>query len=264
MKIAIASDIHLEFGMIDDEIFENVDAEVLVLAGDIGIHRWFKRKDAAIIDFFEYNCLKNFEHVIYIMGNHEHYKGLFNDTAKFIRECIPEKVHFLDREYAFINDVKFVGCTLWTNYNNTDPLAMYKARQKINDHRVIKYKVDNRYRKFLPEDALTTHIQDLHFIKEELKFSNIFETKVVVVTHHLPVQECIPQRFRETVYHDNNGAYANHLEEFILEYEPTLWIHGHTHDSVDIELGNTRIVCNPRGYFGVEKTDDYQLKIVEI
>jgi len=264
MKIAIASDLHLEFGMIEKEVFENIDAETLVLAGDIDTYRHFKSKDADTVKFFEM-CVNNFENVIYVMGNHEHYRGTFDKTADYIRECIPETIHFLDRTHLKIKGVDFLGATLWTNYNNRDYFSMNKAQQGMNDHKVIK-KIElvrgvENYRKFRTTDAANQYDKDLKFLTEYL---SKLRGPTVVITHHLPVQGCIPERFQGQKFHDINGGFANHLENFILDNKPTLWIHGHTHDPVDIELGDTRIVCNPRGYVGHEITAGYQLKIVEI
>ena len=69
MKIALASDIHLEFGPISLKNEESAD--VLVLSGDICVAKRFEEIEEV---FFE-ECSKQFSNVIYIMGNHEHYGG---------------------------------------------------------------------------------------------------------------------------------------------------------------------------------------------
>ncbi|MGH8196257.1 MAG: hypothetical protein ACREQ8_17955 [Woeseiaceae bacterium] len=43
---------------------------------------------------------------------------------------------------------------------------------------------------------------------------------------------------------------ASRLDGLIEQFQPTLWIHGHTHEPSDYELFRTRVVCNPRGYPG--------------
>ena len=78
--------------------------------------------------------------------------------------------------------------------------------------------------------------------------------KVVVVTHHLPSFQSIPERFRGESL---NGAYASELFEDIMETQPDIWCHGHTHGSSDYMIGNTRILCNPRGYHGHELNPDF-------
>ena len=84
MKIQLASDVHLEFGPIS---FDNHGADVLVLSGDICVAADLKAlndvdvfdrfgRSATIHTFFQ-ECCARFKHVIYIMGNHEHYHGDF-------------------------------------------------------------------------------------------------------------------------------------------------------------------------------------------
>jgi Icc-related predicted phosphoesterase len=80
------------------------------------------------------------------------------------------------------------------------------------------------------------------FIDSALKVDPI---KTVVVTHHLPHARSIPSRFHDDLL---NAAYASDLSDVIESGRPALWVHGHTHDSCDYQVGDTRIVCNPRGY----------------
>ena len=48
----------------------------------------------------------------------------------------------------------------------------------------------------------------------------------------------------------------------MAEERVVLWVHGHTHDAHDYVLNDTRIVCNPRGYFGYERSEDYKSDLV--
>ena len=48
------------------------------------------------------------------------------------------------------------------------------------------------------------------------------------------------------------------MNDFILEHQPRLWIHGHTHESFDYEIGKTRVVCNPRGYASTEENKEFR------
>ncbi len=74
-----------------------------------------------------------------------------------------------------------------------------------------------------------------------------FAGPTVVITHHLPALKSIAPRYANDPL---NPAFASRLEGVIVRYQPTLWIHGHTHDRCDYELFRTRVVCNPRGYPG--------------
>lgn len=268
MKIAIASDLHLEFGFLEDHIVEEAaqEAKILVLAGDIDTHRHMRRQDLATLDFFKM-VNEKFETVLYVLGNHDHYDGLFNDTAMYVQKMIDDNdlnnIFLLNRGIKYIDGVKFIGATMWTDYNNRDWFAMHKAKNQMNDHRCIKFKVGEKYRKWMPEDAAIEHDKDVNFIKSELAKVDD-DTETVVITHHLPTQACIPEKFRDAKWRDLNGAYANNLETLIDVLAPTLWIHGHTHDAVDMMCSKTRIVCNPRGYKTHQNTENYQFKIVEI
>jgi hypothetical protein len=82
--------------------------------------------------------------------------------------------------------------------------------------------------------------------------------KKVIVTHFLPAEVCISPRFQgEGLL---NYYFANAHDEWISTLSDTTWIFGHTHDRVDLKLGDTRLLCNPYGYFGreVNSAFDYQ------
>ena len=129
MKIALGSDIHLEFGDINLQNTENVD--VLILSGDIMVAIDLGKPDQnnflegarsiRFVDFFK-RCSFQFPHVIYIMGNHEHYHGDFATTGTKIRSMLESNflsnVYFLDKETKVIDDVTFVGGTLWTDMSS--------------------------------------------------------------------------------------------------------------------------------------------------
>lgn len=295
MKIAIASDIHLEFG---DLIIKNEHgADVLLLSGDICVAADIGRPDPnnfmegarsnRIVDFFK-RCSFQFPHVIYILGNHEHYHGDFVTTADRIRSMLASdqlsNVYLLDNEIRVIDDVTFIGGTLWTDMNRRDPLTLYHMTSMMNDFRSVKnsgrtvsYKtyeqingVDNRERPvfrervatFSPEDAADEHDRFRGYIQQIVQGRP--EQKFVVVGHHAPSRLSTHPRYA----HDTimNGGYSSSLDDFILDHpQIRLWTHGHTHEDFDYMIGSTRIVCNPRGYVNYEsRADTWQLKYVDI
>ena len=149
MKIAIASDLHLEFG--DINIRNDSNADVLVLSGDILVAADIGRPDPhnfmegarsnRYVDFFR-RCSFQFPHVIYILGNHEHYHGDFATTANLIQSMLESNmlsnVYLLDREVKVIDDVTFIGGTLWTDMNRRDPLTLYHMTSMMNDFRCVQ------------------------------------------------------------------------------------------------------------------------------
>jgi len=270
MKIAIASDLHLEFGDLD---FDNPEgAEVLILSGDILVVEDLREHDANNImgegtksqrwHAFMQRCSERFPHVIFVLGNHEHYHGNFSSSKTKLEQRFGylTNLHVLERDVVKINDVTFVGGTLWTDMNNGDALTMYHMTTMMNDFRVIWN--EGKGRKFRPQDAFEEH----HLMKQYI--STVVEgrptEKFVVCGHHAPSHLSIHPRYGDDQI--MNGGYYSDMSEFILDRpQVKLWTHGHTHHPFDYMIGSTRIVCNPRGYIGHEpEADSWQLKTVEI
>jgi Icc-related predicted phosphoesterase len=266
MKIQLVSDLHLEFADIN---IQNLNgADVLILSGDICLaqdlhdHPQAHPADPTVIpnlgrrqaaaqryrDFFK-RCSFQFPHVIYVMGNHEHYHGKFDLSAKYIQDEFDTmgltNVYLLDNGVKKIDDVTFIGCTLWTDMNNMDALTLYHIEQMLNDFNTIRIAKEN-FKKFLPKRAAIEHIKSKQYIQLMLQELNDND-KAVVVGHHAPSFLSIGEQYK----HDTlmNGGYASNLSEFILDHPKIkLWTHGHMHQNFDYVIGETRVVCNPRGY----------------
>jgi len=288
MKIAVASDIHLEFGDLD--IVNTDNAEVLILSGDICVAADLDMRDRRqtemgfaryrserFHDFFE-RCAANFPHVIYIMGNHEYYHSDFATALTDVRRKLAHlsNLYILEREIKVINDVTFIGGTLWTDMNNSDALTLYHMRTMMNDFRVIQNSAvpvhfrtqegefKTRVAKFSPEDAVTEHVKMKEYIQVVTAMLGKNTNKYVVVGHHAPSRLSTHEMYK----HDTimNGGYSSDMEEFIKERpQIRLWTHGHTHHPFDYMVGETRVVCNPRGYTGYEaRAEEWELLIVDI
>ena len=267
MKIKLVSDLHLEFSDINIQNTDNCD--VLILGGDICVAQdlhdhpeLVNSSDQAAIaagtglgrrqqaaqryrDFFK-RCSFQFPHVIYIAGNHEFYNGKFYAGIDYLREeCAKySNVYFLENDSKIIDDVTFVGATLWTDMNKGDPLTMHAIEGMMNDFRIIR----NDKRSFAPmsaRDVADRHARTLGYFRSVLAEQH--DRKFVVVGHHTPsFQSAHPMYAHETLM---NGGYHSDLSEFIMDHpQIKLWTHGHTHHPFDYKIGETRIVCNPRGY----------------
>ena len=305
MKIAIASDVHLEFG----DLFLNNEenADVLILSGDICVAADFRKSDPYGIlengktnrytDFFV-RCANEFKNVIYVAGNHEHYGGDYAETFTILREYLGSipNLHILDKEHVVIDDVTFIGGTLWTDMNAQDPVTLAHIRGVMNDFRIIQnstemvsyktmvnaydaygnIKLDEndqpiqqaefhkRPARFTPEDTVQDHKKMLQYIQVTTAMLGENPNKYVVVGHHAPSKASTHPRYQTEVI--MNGAYSSRLDQFILDHpQIKLWTHGHTHEDFDYMIGSTRVVCNPRGYINYEdRADDFKLKYVEI
>ena len=286
MKISVASDVHLEFGDID--IKNNQGAEVLILSGDICVAADLDMRDSRqtemgfaryrserFHEFFE-RCATNFPHVIYVMGNHEYYHSDFATELGEMRRKLAylPNLCILEREVKVIGDVTFIGGTLWTDMNNSDALTLYHMRTMMNDFRVItnsttpvnfrtqEGEFKTRVGKFSPEDAVEEHVKMKQYIKSVVQGNH--DQKYVVVGHHSPSRRSTHEMYA----HDTimNGGYSSDMDEFIQDHpQIKLWTHGHTHHNFDYVIGETRIVCNPRGYIKYEpQADTWQLQTVEV
>jgi len=294
VKVAVASDLHLEFG--DLEIDNDNKADVLILSGDILVAKDIAQRDPYGVMGPEYRsnryhdfmqrCSALFPHVIYVMGNHEHYNGDFAKTEKHLKDVLSylKNVYVLEKEIKIIDDVTFIGGTLWTDMNNGDSLTLYHMKGMMNDFRVVdnsnrmvSFKayeqingVDNREKpifkervaKFSPEDAFTEHANMKGYIQQITEGK--FDQKFVVCGHHSPSKQSTHPRYaNDTIM---NGGYSSDMDEFITDHpQIKLWTHGHTHHPFDYMVGETRVVCNPRGYINYEpQASDFKLLTVEV
>lgn len=247
MKLRIASDLHLEaFTGRDPQSLtvdflppREEDAEsVLVLAGDIS------SKPDQLVSFIGH-CEPRFKHVLYVPGNHEYYRNhyqRFNTDvrAHFAANSAKTTVACGDVVQVQIDDVIFILSTLWAD-GGLDDAERERVGRYLNDFYLIGY----REGRFTVPDMMYENTQ--HIKKIELALQAKSPNKKVVISHHMPSYRLCHPRFGN----ECNGGFASNLDHiFAGDNAPALWIHGHTHDTIDTKLWNTRIVCNPRGYRG--------------
>jgi Icc-related predicted phosphoesterase len=303
VRLAIASDIHLEFGSI--ELTNDQNADVLILAGDICVARDIelagknmysnRKRTDRYMEFFQ-QVSKAFPKVIYVVGNHEHYDGDVKYTNGILKRALAEfdNIHILEKETLELDDITFIGATIWTDMNGGDPLTLQGIKNAMNDFRcinnsnnmvsrkvplydnehlaanpegyvvrnVIGHKFKEEASKFTPTDAMDDHKQAIDYINHVV--ANDTTKKYVVVGHHAPSMQSCADRFRGDRI--MNGGFYTELGDFIA-YRPEikLWVHGHTHDTYDYVIGETRVVCNPRGYIGYEdRAEEFELLYVDI
>ncbi|SCX71783.1 metallophosphoesterase [Variovorax sp. EL159] len=257
MKLLILSDLHLEYGTF---LVPKVDYDVVILAGDISVPgsralRWARQAE-------------NFGGtvpIIFVPGNHEFFEGILQTSLKEMaltaRSC---NVHLLAPGEAVIADVRFLGCTLWTDFElpiqtktgllvDTE-LAMKAAKVHLNDYSSIRWaevqessdapaaSAKSKKRRLLPEDTRTLHQSDRAWLAQKL--AEPFDGPTVVVTHHAPHRNSLAPHYQSDWL---SASFVSELPSFFFDV-PSLWVHGHVHASLDYEAGNCRVVCNPRGY----------------
>ena len=248
MKIQIVSDLHLEFSDINIQNIEGAD--VLILGGDImvasKVHKPESEYGIRFRDFLKRVSFQ-FPHVIYVMGNHEFYSdGKWVHSIEDMRAAcgVHDNIYLLERDMKEIDGVVFVGGTLWTDMNKFDPMTLHAVRDMMNDYRAIRND-QMGYRNLKPADTVERHRETRDYIRQIVEMNR--DKKCVVVGHHSPSFLSCHEQYK----HDYlmNGAYHSDLSEIMLDNpQIKLWTHGHTHHTFDYIIGETRVVCNPRGY----------------
>lgn len=242
------SDLHLEF----ESSFrpKNVGSDVLILSGDICVASYFSKSPEspyyyAANQFREFflHCAQEWDNIIYVPGNHEHYKGYVDETYDVlsIELAAYDNIHLLDGAHVDIDDVRFIGGTLWTDVNCGCPLTENYLRSGLNDYRLVQW--SKTYHKLTPSDTAKFHQRTKNLIDIASKDHD----KVVVVGHHAPSEHSIHEKYKHERY--MNGGYFSNMDGFIyVRPQIKLWTHGHMHDNFDYTIGETRVICNPRGY----------------
>ncbi|MDN3517262.1 metallophosphoesterase [Aquisalimonas lutea] len=254
MELRVMSDLHLEIAGRGrgrkDPAFELTctDADrdrVLVLAGDTDVDRHaaaFAARQAA-----------SFRAVVQVLGNHEYYKGgspqrLPAKLREHVAAAGTENVHVLDDATVDVGGVRFIGATLWTDFNGADPEALRVARNVMNDFQRIRCGTEAApyAHRFLPQAALRLHRASTAFIEQAVLSAHAAAMVPVVVTHHAPYPPEGPDGSPLSF------SYGSDLGALIHRARPALWIHGHTHECVDTTIHGCRVVANGRGYAGIE------------
>lgn len=260
MRLWLLSDLHDEIAPYNAPYYGAPDdVDICLAAGDI------TRGGRAHVEFLQEFIAPHTKHgVVSCLGNHEFYRSsIERERIEAGRAAVQSDVNVLDDMCWTIGSVRFVGCTLWTDYSlfnpSNDPLVldsyMATARFGLNDHRKIRL-VDSSSRPFIPQHAREIHHRSVAFLDSVL--SEPFDGQTVVISHHAPARGSIAPKYADDAL---TAAYVSDLEWLIEKHQPTLWVHGHVHTSFDYHVGSTRIVANPHGY-GLENKRGFDPRLV--
>jgi Icc-related predicted phosphoesterase len=232
------------------------DIDIVVVAGDVNVPAERSLEWIA----------KNFSGfpTIYVLGNHDFYQfaeeleagrsmRTYLEILEDARLCAKDLgIHLLENDVIELAGIRFIGCTLWTDFRLVGPAAMHekialaRGRFGMNDYRRIKrasVKDPSKRRNFRPIDSIGEHIRSRNFIRATLR--QPFPGPTVVVSHHAPHPHSLQGA-------DNRGldhCYVSDLSEILLAPNaPDAWLHGHIHKTSDYRIGKVRIVANPMGY----------------
>lgn len=239
MRLLILSDLHLE---VWGEQLPTINLclsnpDVVVLAGDIHTRArapaWASRAFPNIP-------------VIYIAGNHEFYGETIESAVdKLLYTCEAyTNVHFLNCSEHFVSGIRFLGATLWTDFDllgsEKKAVAMSEVGRSMNDYHRIRVTTD-AYRKLRPSDTARLHVKQREWLARKL--DEPFSGRTVVVTHMAPSRRSITQEHAKDLV---SSAYSSNLDALVKKAD--VWIHGHTHTSFDYHVGKCHVVANPLGY----------------
>ncbi len=235
MRIQLASDLHLEhlqsYFPGERLISPAPEADVLVLAGDIA-------QGTLAIELFKDWPVP----VLYLAGNHEFYGADLGQVRRDLKlATIDGTMHYLDNSSCYVNGVRFLGTTLWTDYllfpQWSQAQAMQAAQDVLRDHQLIHC----GKQLFTPEAALAEHRISRQWLEQQL--ATPYAGKTVVITHHAPHPLSIhPRHANDPV----TAAFVSDLGPLVAKAD--CWLHGHVHDSFDYSVGKCRVASNPRGY----------------
>lgn len=248
VSIHVLSDLHLEY----KDYSTDVTAEIIVLAGDI--HSGTKGLAWAREQFPK-------SEIVYVAGNHEFYHYNYNELLKRFRdESEQYNIHFLENDEIIIKGIRFLGCTLWTDYTCSEGLgqgeAMRSIEHRLADHSYIHINdKEEQSVNFSTRHAWRIHTDSVSWLTKKL-FDDIFDGSTIVVTHHGPSKLCQHKLFGHT---DLSGAFYSELTNLLQQAD--VWIYGHTHSNLNIKIKNIRLISNQRGYRH-ESVSDFNKKFV--
>lgn len=254
MRCHYLSDLHLES---QEFRWRLPGGEVLIIAGDLcharcldpaRSDRYSIEQRARVMRLIDAS-LTGFAHVLLVPGNHDHYDGVFEDTAGLLRQHLPG-VTVLDNEAVEIDGVRFFGTTLWSDFDGRRQASMDGVRRRMGEYFFVKTRTINddgeQLSKFQPEHALAAHDRSWAALCAEMRASN--GKRRVVISHHAPSLRGL------NPYHAGNGldgAYASDIEQKIAELGRIgVWVHGHTHIRRTYRIGDVAVHVNCRGFDG--------------
>ncbi|PLC55419.1 metallophosphoesterase [Pollutimonas nitritireducens] len=233
VRLNILSDLHLSSAGLP---LPRAQADLVILAGDIA-----RPKEAL-------QWAGGFDKpVLYVPGNHEFYGGSLDATIQDLEtHTYGTAIHILDNTEIVLEGIRFLGSTLWTDFNLYGAAAREQAIEEslafIRDFTRIKSSLSSE-KTFSPADMEALFNANLAWLDKKLGES--YDGPTVVITHHSPSPKSIHPRFDGSLI---NNCFVSNSEHLMGADRAALWIHGHTHDSFDYHVNGTRVVCNPRGY----------------
>lgn len=282
VRALVMSDLHLEFEKKANLAWleslaplpDSALYDVIILAGDIAFAGMRLNAYEQLFYYFE-QLNKLDKPILFVPGNHEFYHSdNFDNLSERLNEKLAEKINsakysniqVLSRSNFVYQGITFIGATLWTDFDKHNKEKMDKAislkwnekEQQEEVKGMAEYKHVGSSDGYLitPESVYQEHNDDLAYIQQQLEVND--PKKCVVISHHSPSNKKLGLQWHKSL----PFAYSSELDEDILNYQPIAWVHGHIHNSLDYHIGNTRIICNPRGYLTKQMNADFNPNLI--
>lgn len=260
MKIQLLSDLHLEAHP-HWRAEPAPGADLLVLAGDIGSYQTNSQlvdADFGLGQFSPHNGWPT--PVLFVPGNHEYDAMDFDAAHARLREtCARLGLLWLERETMVLSGVRFVGTTLWSDFDALSPTTSATAPSdpKVNllaqqlKARDKAFRAANYYlRKTLTtrhgEPWLADGVREQGLLCQDWlrqALAQPFAGPTVAVTHFAPSLHSADPRYGNT---PGTAGFCNALDALLPQAQ--LWLHGHLHAPSDYRHQGCRVVANPLGY----------------
>ncbi len=233
----------------------------LVIAGDLSSNHQIIDMKYSNGDCWLQRVARKFKYVVFVLGNHDYYKRNFSDEHKLLKADIIalglDNVHLLEQDTVTLDQVKFVGGTLWTSFNKHDPRVLAEWKHIMLTDMVnigcgaktvqAYYTAELRAPDLRAPQVYERFMNTKSFIMKNLEHAP--DQKLVIVTHMAPSELSVNARYKHRPSQlMMNYYFFSNLEREVTASGADFWFHGHMHDPVEYVLGQTRVVCNPRGY----------------
>ena len=260
----VISDLHLECNApFEPSNYDFKKADYLAILGDLLPAAYLKpvkgheRLEAIHrkLTYLMEVVFPKYKKVFFVPGNHDYYHSIYSDVVPAYRRYFEDVKNFvvLDNNYELVEDehIAIVGCTLWTDFNDNNPMDKLAVQHGLADYFYIDSRspiekpTDGR---ITPDFILQKHYESKNYIDYVCK--GFFDHRIVVLTHHAPSWKCIQPKYKMSLV---NAGFASDLDNFIMTHANIkLWAYGHTHYDKDFMLHDTRIYSHQCGYEGMD------------
>ena len=273
VNLLLCSDLHLDAGNFDlsKHIEKNEHAgrriDAVVLAGDI------VEPDGGSPIAYALHHIPSYIPAVFVPGNHDYYGRPFGNIANRLRaQAHQSHVHFLDNDTLTVrnpqgDEVVLVCSSLWSNLQSYGPVVEADLKKRlpmfIADFHCMH---ESNGSNWSVKSMLSRFENSLAFLEQHLLTNEPQNRRRVVVTHFAPHTNSIHPKWQDN---EVSAYFCNHLPHLVEKAD--LWLHGHTHDAFDYQVGldktKGRVVCHPRGYAGgfeKEQALNYAPKYIEV